>query len=79
MAEGLTIPRRSGFSPSSAFVHRTAENEPDLPEIPGSSGADPLAQVHVPGAVAIKRTRNVLPPSQKPKIRFLKPGPLRST
>src|SRR5271157_2397351 len=66
LAEGLTIPRRSGFSSSSAAVHGTAANEPDLPEIPGSSGTDPLAHVQVPGAVASSRTRNVRPPSQKP-------------
>ena len=33
---------------------------------PGSGGFEPLRQVHVPGAVASTRTRNVCPPSQKP-------------
>ncbi len=46
---------------------------------PASWRLDPLTQDHSPGAVASTRTRNVLPPSQKPYTRLWKFCPLRST
>ena len=59
-------PRRSGLACFSTSLQATAVNVPRLLETPGSLGAEPLVQRQLPGAVATRRTRKVLSPSQKP-------------
>src|ERR1039457_4228541 len=72
-------PRRRGFCRLSGSDHSTASKEPLLPAKPSSGGYEPLCHFQGPGSVATRRTLKVRSPSQKPKTRFLKLGPVRST
>jgi hypothetical protein len=60
------MPRRFGFSLSSAALHATASKLPLLPLSPASFGELPDVHRQIPGAVASTRTAYSRPPFQKP-------------